>query len=78
VAKGPLGTEVLGRSQTDRLQAWFVPAEFSPPTAIDFQGAVGVVALPDRFVSAGGCADAACTRSKVVVGKPAVAPTPSS
>jgi hypothetical protein len=78
VANGPLGTEVLGRSQTDRLQAWFVPAEFSQPTAIDFQGAVGVVALPDRFVSAGGCADAACTRSKVVVGKPAVAPTPSS
>jgi hypothetical protein len=77
VANGPLGTEVLGRSQTERMQAWFVPAELSVGTAADFEGAVGIVALPDRFVSAGGCADAACTRSKVVIGDPVAAAAPS-
>lgn len=77
VASGPLGTMVLGfpvsRGEGGGLQVWFVPLDFSSPTATDFGGSVGVVALPDRFVSGGGCADAACTRSKVVIGLPATA-----
>jgi hypothetical protein len=77
VATGPLGTMVLGfpfsRGESGGLQVWFVPVDFSSATATDFGGSVGVVALPDRFVSGGGCADAACTRSKVVIGLPATA-----
>lgn len=82
VASGPLGSMVLGfpisRGETSGLQVWFVPIDFSSATATDFGGSVGVVALPDRFVSAGGCADAACTRSKVVIGDPVATATPAN
>jgi hypothetical protein len=81
VASGPLGSMVLGfpitRGESSGLQVWFVPTDFSSATATDFGGSVGVVALPDRFVSGGGCADAACTRSKVVIGDPVATATPA-
>jgi hypothetical protein len=78
VVSGPLGTTVLGMGmQGGGLRVWFVSSDMTSVTAQDFGGSIGIVALPDRFLSAGGCADAACTRSKVVIGDPVAAAAPS-
>jgi hypothetical protein len=68
VATGPLGSVVLG-VVADKPAAWYVAPNATEATQLETSGRPqDVVALPDRFVAVGDCADAACTRSQVFIG----------
>jgi DNA-binding CsgD family transcriptional regulator len=68
VGTGSLGSVALG-VVADKPAAWYVAPNATEATQLETSGRPqDVVALPDRFVAVGDCADAACTRSQVFIG----------
>jgi hypothetical protein len=74
VADGPLGAIIGGASQADDGPiSWFLPpgATQAVPQPID-HFITAVVALPDRFVAIGTCAEGpGCSGQTVFIGRPA-------
>jgi hypothetical protein len=75
VADGPLGAIIGGASQADDGPiSWFLPpgATQAVPQPID-RFITAVIALPDRFVVIGACAEGPedCSGQTVLIGRPA-------